>query len=148
MSTKTEVAEKLNHFLADSALYYQKLRNYHWNVRGKKFFQLHEEFEELYNQQSTFVDDIAERVSRLGTQPLSTLASFVENGRIEETGGNLSADEMVRNLIGDIETLEGFALEVIETAEEANDVATCNMLEDMVEAQESNAWMLSCWLNE
>ena len=148
MLNKPEIAEPLNTLLADYMVYYQKLRNYHWNVRGKRFFQLHEEFEKLYNQASLFADGIAERVSRLGTQPYSTLAAFVDNARLEEDPTPPGADEMVRNLLEDINSLNGWSAQVVELCEKKTDMATANLLEDIIEKQEENAWMLSAWLNE
>ena len=39
---------ELNTLLADYHVYYQNLRNFHWNILGDNFFELHEKFEELY----------------------------------------------------------------------------------------------------
>ena len=142
------VIEDLNRLLADYRIYDQKLRNYHWTVRGKRFFELHEEFEKLYNQTTLWYDDIAERISRLGGVPLLTLKDYVEQARLEEDPKPGHSDEMVRTLIEDIVTLNTYSAEVVETAGEHTDIATANMLEDMIEQQEENAWMLSAWLNE
>ena len=40
----TSTADQLNTLLADYQVHYQKLRNYHWNVRGPMFFELHLKF--------------------------------------------------------------------------------------------------------
>ena len=150
MSTETNetVVESLNTLLSDYAVYYQKLRNYHWNVKGKRFFQLHEEFETLYNQSSTHVDAIAERIARLSDRPLSTYEEFLNHARLDEDPSRPASNEMVRNLIADIESLNGYSAEAASVAEEDDDRATANMLEDIIEVQEENAWMLSSWLAE
>ena len=60
------IAESLNLLLANYSVYYQKLRNYHWNVQGSDFFDLHEQFEMLYTEALNSIDSIAERIRALG----------------------------------------------------------------------------------
>ena len=142
------VTKELDQLLCDYAVYYQKLRNYHWNVRGKRFFQLHEEFEQLYGQAETWVDDIAERIAQLEERPTATVAGFAGKTRLEERNAPMMADEMVRDLIDDIQSLDEFAKGVIGEADGNQDYATTNMLEDICEQQAENAWMLRSWLQE
>ena len=66
-----DTAKELNVLLADYHLYYQKLRNFHWNIVGNHFFDLHEKFEELYDDAKLKVDEIAERILTLRFQPIS-----------------------------------------------------------------------------
>ena len=65
-----ELENKLNEFLADLNVFYRKLQNYHWNVQGKDFFQVHAKLEELYNEINEQIDEIAEHILILGGQPL------------------------------------------------------------------------------
>lgn len=85
---------------------------------------------------------------RLGGQPYNTLAQYSARARIEEDPRPGDANQMVRALIRDIEALNRATVEVIERAEAHKDIATTNILEDVVERQEENAWMLTSWLNE
>src|SRR3989442_8875108 len=55
------VVEILNALLADEYLLYTKTRNYHWNVTGLQFNDLHKFFEAQYEELSEFVDEVAER---------------------------------------------------------------------------------------
>ena len=73
MNNKNQkVAEELNKLLADYQIFYQNLRGLHWNVTGNAFFMLHEKYEELYNEASEVIDEIAERILMIGGQPLHT----------------------------------------------------------------------------
>ena len=45
----TVLTAELNILLANYHIYYQNLRGLHWNIRGRRFFDLHLKFEELYN---------------------------------------------------------------------------------------------------
>lgn len=136
----------LNDLLADHAVYYQKLRNYHWNVKGPAFFQLHQKFEEMYQTSQLNVDAIAERVLALGAQPKSTLKSFLDATRLEEDASVPEASRMVQNLRADIETLSGARRTVRSIADELGDETTVNLLDDITDAQAQDAWMLRAWL--
>ena len=64
-----ELVTELNGLLSNFQIYYQNLRALHWNIRGKRFFDLHLKFEELYNDSQIKIDLIAERVLTLGGTP-------------------------------------------------------------------------------
>ncbi|HXG63403.1 MAG TPA: ferritin-like domain-containing protein, partial [Planctomycetota bacterium] len=71
---RAAVSEILNALLADEAVLYTKTRNYHWNVTGPQFNDLHKFFDEQYGELNEIVDDVAERVRSLGGRPIGTLA--------------------------------------------------------------------------
>ena len=95
----------LNALLANYAIHYQKLRNYHWNVKGSDFFDLHEQFESQYTEAIKNIDDIAERIRIFGETPMSTLKDYIETSEIKETGTNLTSELMVRELLSDYRIL-------------------------------------------
>ena len=146
--TNQETTSQLNTLLADYMVYYQKLRNYHWNVKGHEFFKLHEKFEEGYLQAAEWADDIAERILALGARPHSTMQTFVESARIDEDNGSPNWREMVQNLISDIESLNENSISLIEVAEENRDRTTANLLDEIVDAQEERLWMFRTFLKD
>lgn len=140
------MADRLNHLLADYQVYYQKLRNYHWNVSGPMFFELHLKFEELYNDAALKVDELAERVLAIDSKPLSTLASQLEAASLKEDAGDPDAKAMVANILADIESLNTALREAVKAAGEAGDDATVNLIEPFADEQEKTAWMLKAFL--
>jgi starvation-inducible DNA-binding protein len=146
--TNQKVTDGLNTLLADYQIYYQKLRNYHWNVRGSEFFKLHEKFEEAYNESADWVDDLAERILALGGEPYATLGEQLEHSRLDEDATAPPATDMVSNLVSDIESLNGYSRELAEVAEDANDRTTTNLLDDIVDAQEERLWMFKTFLQD
>ena len=98
----TTVADSLNTLLADTTVFYQKLRHYHWNVQGQDFFELHLKFEEVYNKWVVYIDEIAERVIALDTVPLHTLNGMLEHARLKEDEELPEAREMVNRTIADL----------------------------------------------
>jgi starvation-inducible DNA-binding protein len=129
-------------------VYYQKLRNYHWNVKGHEFFKLHEKFEEGYLQAAEWADGIAERILALGDRPYSSLSEFVENARIKEDKESPQWRQMVQNLVQDIEKLNKQSIQIIEKAEKAHDRTTANLLDDIIDAQEERMWMFRTFLKD
>lgn len=75
---KSEIlSTDLNKLLANFQRYYQNLRGIHWNIKGKRFFDLHVKFEELYTDANLKVDLIAERILTLGGVPLHTFEDYI-----------------------------------------------------------------------
>ncbi len=144
----TELNDSLNALLADYMVFYQKLRNYHWNVAGSEFFKLHEKFEEAYNEASNIVDGLAERILALDGHAYSTLQDFVDNADLNEDPEVPSAEHMVENLVDDIELLNDRVLEAVELAEQHGDRATANLLDDVIDAQEERLWMFKTFLRK
>jgi len=143
-----DITEGLNTLLADYMVHYQKLRNYHWNVKGQEFFKLHEKFEDAYDMAAVWADDLAERVLALGGQPYSTLDEFIEHSRLDEDPEAPPAEQMVSNLIDDIESLNEFAQELAEVAEQRPDRTTANLMDDIVDDQEERRWMFRTFLED
>ncbi|MGB6035251.1 MAG: ferritin-like domain-containing protein, partial [Cryomorphaceae bacterium] len=100
----SEVVDTLNALLANYAVLYQKIRNFHWNVTGGDFFDIHEKLEEEYTSAAEHIDSIAERIRILGFKPLSTLSAYLEKSDIEETDEDLTGDKMMEQIVEDYET--------------------------------------------
>lgn len=147
---KTElkpVVEELNILLADYHLYYQKLRNFHWNVKGHHFFQLHVQFEEMYNDSKIKIDEIAERILTLRFQPLSNYSDYLDNASLKESKSNLIDMAMMEALIKDNDLLLKQMRKTVELASEAGDEGTIDMLGAYIRELEKNTWMLESWTN-
>ncbi len=137
--------KELNVLLADYHLYYQKLRNFHWNVMGKNFFDLHVKFEELYEDAKTKVDEIAERVLTLRFQPTSNLSDYMEISSVKESPSNLSDSDMIKTLLNDHGILLIQLRKVSEIAEKGGDDGTIDLMGGYIRELEKTSWMLDAW---
>ena len=137
--------KELNVLLAEYHLYYQKLRNFHWNVMGKNFFDLHVKFEELYEDAKTKVDDIAERILTLRFQPTSNLSDYLEISVIKESPSNLSDSDMIKTLLNDHGILLKQLRKVSESAEKGGDEGTVDLVGGFIRELEKTSWMLDAW---
>jgi starvation-inducible DNA-binding protein len=138
------VAGILSQLLADEYVLYTKTRNYHWNVVGPHFNDLHKFFEGQYNQLADDIDDIAERIRSLGSKTPATLSEFGKNSRLDEHPGEYpDANSMVSNLVSDHETIIKNLRTDLETCDvKYHDVGTNDFLTGLMEKHEKTAWML------
>ncbi|MFB9212148.1 Dps family protein [Echinicola jeungdonensis] len=141
-----KIVESLNTLLANYHVHYQKLRNFHWNVTGGDFFDLHEKFEELYNEAFENIDLIAERIRVFGMTPFSLIREYLENAEIKEVGTDVPSDEMVKEVLRDFEILAENMNECAERVADLGDSATEDMLIAMIKSIELHHWMLTSFL--
>ena len=142
------IVVELNILLSNFQVYYQNLRGIHWNIRGKRFFDLHVKFEQLYNDSQLKIDMIAERVLTLGGRPLHTFEDYIKFNQLT-VGKNVSNDEKAIHLIVDsLSKLLKIEREILEKASEINDEGTNTMISDFVSEQEKTIWMMCAWLEE
>ncbi|OMP32789.1 MULTISPECIES: Dps family protein [Mangrovimonas] len=142
------IAEDLNVLLANFQIYYQNLRGIHWNIKGKRFFDLHVKFEELYTDANVKVDEIAERILTLGATPLHTFEDYTKSAKVP-VGKNISQDEKaVRLIVDSLKELLQIEREILEAAGEASDEGTNSMMSDFITEQEKTVWMMKAWLDE
>ena len=140
-----EVVNPLNVLLANYHIHYQKMRNFHWNVRGEDFFDLHEKFEDQYNFAKGAIDDIAERIRVFGQTPLSTMREYLDASEIKESGTDLTAAEMMKEILKDYEILLEYMFATIEVAVESGDSGTEDMIKGFVKQTEKSHWMLTAF---
>ncbi|CAL67012.1 Dps family protein [Christiangramia forsetii] len=142
--TKTTV-EELNVLLADYHIYYQKLRNFHWNVIGKNFFDLHEKFEELYDDAKLKVDEIAERILTLRYQPTSNMSDYLKDSNLKESPSDISDSKMIELLLNDHGLLLKQMRKVVEVADTGGDEGTIDLIGAYIRELEKTSWMLDAW---
>lgn len=141
----TLTVKELNILLADYHLYYQKLRNFHWNVIGKNFFDLHEKFEELYDEAKIKIDEIAERILTLRFQPTSNMSDYLKSSNIKESASDISDSKMIKTLLDDHGILLKQLRKVSETAEKGGDEGTVDLMGAYIRELEKTSWMLDAW---
>lgn len=145
-SNRLAIAEGLKKLLADSYTLYLQTHNFHWNVTGPQFRELHLMFEEHYTELATAVDDIAERIRTLGVAAPGTYRAFAALGSIEEVDGVPSASEMVQLLLQGHEAVIKTCREALSLAQEADDESTAALVGDRMGVHEKTAWMLRATL--
>ena len=136
------VVDALHNLLADFQVYYTNLRGFHWEIKGRGFFVLHEKFESMYDDAAAKIDEIAERILMLGGTPENKFSGYLKVARIAEVSGISSSREAVDNILNTYKHFIAEERKLIELAEEANDVVTADLLTGYLKEQEKMIWML------
>lgn len=139
------VVKELNILLADYHLYYQKLRNFHWNILGKNFFDLHNKFEEMYDDTKIKIDEVAERIITLKYHPVSNLSDYLEISKVKESTPLLKDTEMIDIIIKDHRIIIEQLNKVVDKADKANDEGTIDLIGAYIRELEKSTWMLNAW---
>lgn len=140
--SRTEISDGLKRLLADSYTLYLQTHNFHWNVTGLQFRELHLMFEEHYTELATAVDDIAERIRTLDIPAPGTYKEFAKLSSIKEVDGVPSSSEMVDLLTKGHEQVIKTARQVLKIAQGADDESTASLVSDRMRIHEKTAWML------
>ena len=143
------ISSLLVNILSDAMVLYTKTRKFHWNVSGDSFVELHELFEEQYNQLEKAIDEIAERINKLGFKTPGTMMEFLKNASLKETPGKYpSQKEMLKELLKDHEAVIVQLRKSIDKCdEEFKDIGTADFLTDLIREHETMAWKLRRYLS-
>ena len=137
------ILNNLNTFLSDLNVFYRKLQNYHWNIKGKDFFIVHPKLEEYYTEVNSQIDEIAEHILALGGQPLGTLKDYLNITKITEAENKKIDSTLVYNeLIKDYTTLLQDVKNIKIAADAEGEHKTSAMMDDIIEDYTSKIWML------
>lgn len=142
------LVEGLNLLLCNYAVVYQKIRNFHWNVVGGDFFDVHEKLEVEYTSAAENIDTVAERVRVLGYKPISTLAEYLKLAEVKEVTKELNSDQMIQAVIEDYEILLSFMVDVADLAVEYGDLGTETIMREMIIRTEGKHWMFSAFVEK
>ncbi len=139
---RLQVAEGLKNLLADSYTLYLQTHNFHWNVTGPQFHQLHLMFEEHYTELAIAVDDIAERIRALDVVAPGTYREFSKLTSIQEVDGVPEAVKMIALLTLGHEQVVRTCRKALGAAQAANDESSTALISDRMRVHEKTAWML------
>jgi starvation-inducible DNA-binding protein len=139
----------LSIILSDEMTLYIKTRKFHWNVAGESFMELHKLFESQYTELEIIIDEVAERINKLGGKTIGTMNEFTLLSRIVEHPNKYPVKkEMLSELLSDHEMIISELRKDIDVcAEECHDVGSADLLTGFLQQHESIAWILRRYLS-
>jgi starvation-inducible DNA-binding protein len=148
-NARQQIVTLLNKRLSDNFVLYVKTLNYHWNVTGPEFIQIHLLLESQYLELAEANDEIAERVRKIGGFAFGTLDEFKQNSAIEEQPGHIPDwKEMVQCLVDDHEAVIRQLREDADKTDKLGDTFTNDFIIQMARAHETMAWKLRAHLED
>lgn len=136
----------LNQLLSNHFVMYIKLHRYHWFIQGEHFFTLHHQFEKMYRQLASDLDNVAERIVMIGGKPLATMSKYLEESTLIEANADDTEEEIIEQLTRDYgQMVDEIKKEGIPFAEKVEDEPTIDMLIALQKDYETYIWMLSAY---
>lgn len=122
-----------------------KAQNFHWNVEGSSFPQLHALFEKIYEEVYGSIDTFAEQLRALQLYTPASLQKFSMLSVVDDENDILQEGEMVQELLQDSEKMANLFRITFDMAEGSGDHGLSNFLADRQDAHKKHSWMLrSC----
>lgn len=140
------LAEKLNELLADYSIFYQNTRGYHWNIKGDKFFELHDKFQELYENLFVKIDEVAERIRTLGHTPNHQYSVYQKEAKVKESTEVADGIKDVKDTLESLKIIITLQREILELSADTDDEGTNALMSDYIREQEKLVWMYSAYL--
>ncbi len=137
------IVEDLNLFLANLNVFYRKLQNYHWNIKGEDFFNVHAKLEEFYDDINEQVDEIAEHILIIDGQPLGTMNDYLEIAQIKEAQNEKKDSRSIfETILKDYCILVENATKVKEDADNEKKYATSALMDEYLLDYGKKVWMI------
>lgn len=140
--TRKTIQKQMNEVLSNLAVLNQKVKKYHWNMKGDRFIMFHELLQEQYESLDDFMDDVAERVSIMGGAAVGTLGNLLKHSALREGEENPSQKKMIQNLVLDYDALCRHVRDTVSLLEEHHDYASADLCIDVLEFLEESGWKL------
>ena len=139
----------LSILLADEMTLYIKTRKFHWNIMGNSFMELHKLFEAQYNEFEAIIDEVAERINKLGSKTIGTMKEFSALSRLKENENHYPGQkEMILELLNDNEALIVEIRKDIDACATGNhDAGSADLLTKILQQHETMAWILRRYLS-
>ena len=139
----SNIAVNMNGYLSDLVVFYLKLHDLHWNVKGKQFVEVHKYTEAQYEGMAEKFDEIAELVLMHGEKPVSSIREYLDLASIKELGKeNYRDEEVLQILIDDLSLLKAEAEKIRSVMAESDIFDVVAVLEDHVAGYNKELWFL------
>ena len=137
------VTEVVNPLIADAFALYVKTKNYHWHLYGPHFNDYHKMFDEQAEAIFGSIDEMAERVRKIGGTTIRSIGHISQLQTIEDDNDDLVPPErMIRRLAEDNGRMAKAIHDAIHLCDKNRDVGTSNLLQDLLDKTERREWFL------
>ena len=144
---RASLVDLLNQKLADCFDLASQVKQAHWNVKGKDFYQLHLLFDEVAAQLFEYVDSLAERVTTLGGYASGTVRMSAANSTLTEYPTQLAEGlDHVKALTERMAKFGGSVRKAIDESTELGDPTTADLLTQVSGGVDKHRWFLEAHL--
>ena len=143
VASVAEISGTLRHLLADVFVLFVKTKSFHWHIGGRHFREDHLLLDEHATQNFSMVDEIAERIRKIGGTAIHSIGDVARNQRLKDNESHdSSATDMLRELLEDNRRLTTFLRQAHELCDRHRDVAAASLIENWIDETERRVWFL------
>ena len=133
----------LNELLSDVIVESHKMQNYHWYIKGKSFYPMHKQMEELYHEFINMSDEIAEVMLMMGYKPVANLKDMLNLAHIKELRSQYIEDRIVyEGLVIDFKYLLHNMKNIKSLADETENDIVVTKIDEFIFLISKHLWMI------
>lgn len=146
---RESLCELLNAHLADTFDLQSQVKQAHWNVKGKDFYQLHLLFDEIAAEVAEFVDLLAERCTSLGGYATGTVRMAAEASSLPEYPTDaVTGPEHVEALTERFALYAARIRRAIEESDKLGDPTTADLYTEISRTTDKRLWFLEAHIQD
>jgi starvation-inducible DNA-binding protein len=147
LEERSALIQMLNQHLADTSDLYSQIKQAHWNVKGKDFYQLHILFDETASEIEPFVDMLAERVTTLGGYATGTNRMSAQHSALPEYPTDaIEGRQHLEALVERFGLYAGRIRSAIIESDEIGDPSTADLYTEISRVADKRLWFLEAHL--
>ena len=141
-SVRARSAVLMEQVLVDLLDLASQVKTCHWIVRGPAFLSLHEYLDKLDDTLRVAADEVAERVTALGGQPIGTSRAVAKATRIEELPEIDMQNDILKTVAERLAHLGNEICAGIDRAAGLNDAITADILTGLSASLDKELWFV------
>jgi len=137
-----ELQKSLKIAFASEFSFYLKAHNFHWNVTGPFFTQLHQLFGGIYEEVYGSIDQFAEEIRSAGAFVPASYTRFSMLSEIDDETNIPDDADMIAILLEDSDKMVKILKFVFDIATAQGEDGLANFLAERMDAHRKHSWML------
>jgi len=126
--------------------FYLKAHNFHWNVEGIHFAELHDLFGNIYEEVYASIDPFAENIRKLNAYTPASYGRFSMLSQIDDEAQILPPEAMLSELLSDSDKMTKLLKLTFDIATAAGEDGLANFLAERMDAHRKHSWQLRATL--
>jgi starvation-inducible DNA-binding protein len=137
-----ELHKSLKIAFASEYSFYLKAQNFHWNVTGPFFTQLHQLFGDIYEEVGDSIDPFAENIRKANAFVPASFARFSMLTQIQDETEIIDDADMIQELLQDSDKMVKILKFCFDVATRLGEDGLSNFLAERMDAHRKHSWML------
>jgi starvation-inducible DNA-binding protein len=137
------LVNQLQGLLADVAIFYHTVHEFHWNVTGHDFYEYHKLYDEIVSDVYESIDPIAENIRKLGGYAKYKMSELIKLADLKEIDGEASNSKTLTNHLVVLNSeLINTLMNTFNLANKSNQQGIANFIAERIDMHQKWNWFL------